>query len=260
MSSKIVNYVVGLSLLISFGYANQEKSKFCPSTRGEIDDSVNQSISSIDPDSTEDLEIRVSQDNDQSICNYYQNVPTNLVKPKYDSYRITTKTADNESFEIENHSQWKVHPRYRSVLKGWDDSLLDEVYIFRNTNWFWCSSCQYRIYNRTKNNIVYANLNSGASLNNQKTHKITAFDKVYGYIEISDCREGNPTYWKIYYKDVDIFKKWQMHDTIIIGSHYEGWFSLVKYILICTEEDSNVRAEKINYVPESILRIKNNIQ
>lgn len=258
MLSKIFNYFICLILLTSFGYANQERSNFQPTAIEEIDDSVNQNISSIDPDCTDDLEIRVNQNDDQSVCNYYQNYPNNLVKAKYDSHRIASKTADNESFEVENGSQWKVHPRYRSVLKEWSDSLIDEVYIFRNTNWFWCNSCKYRIYNRTKNNIVYANLNAGAFMNHAKTYKVTAYDNVYGYIELTDCKQEENTYWKIYYKDIETFKKWQLNDTIIIGSNYEGWFSLVKYILICTEEDNNVRAEKLNYIPESILRIKNN--
>jgi hypothetical protein len=181
--------------------------------------------------------------------NYFRNI-SQVNKPINQHYILNPVPANKELFEIENGAGWKIHSWYKNTLAAWKQ--FDEIYIFRNTNWFWASGYRYRIYNKSNNSVIYANLYMGPYDDKKTAYTIKELNPVSGEVELSNFAKDILNF-RVAKQDRYLFQTWKKDHVIIIGNNEAGWFSPIRYLLINSQKNNFVRAERIPYIP----RIRN---
>ncbi len=185
-----------------------------------------------DPNNTREMENATNLPEELS-NGYFHNI-AQINKPINRHYVLNPIPSDKEFFEIENGAGWKINSWYKSTLSSWKQ--YDEIYIFRNTNWFWSSGYRYRIYNKSNDSVIYANLYTGPYDDKKTAYKINDLDPVSGYIELINFKNDILNF-RVATKDLYLFQFWKTNHTIIIGNNEAGWFSPIRYILINSEKN-----------------------
>ena len=146
-------------------------------------------------------------------------------------------TPLGDMVELEDGSRWLVNFSDRFKTYNWLTS--DTLKITPNHTWF--SSYYFRITNLNTNESIEVNLFERPFYNGIFTYWIIAIDYFTQQICLNDG-----SVWDLSSFDYDVYKKWILNDTIILG-HNDGFFSSSRpNILINCDTETYVEARCIN--------------
>lgn len=149
----------------------------------------------------------------QSTLNEPSSTLVNHYLPNYTRYSwhwTAHLSYDGKKIILEDGSQWEISPKATSKILSWnpDSPLL----IMQNDAW--CTSYEYRLFNKSNYQSVEINLLTDPVVGGPHTHKISTIDYHNGELMLEDG-----TRWMLHKDDEYYSKDWQINDIVIVGNN-----------------------------------------
>ena len=149
---------------------------------------------------------------------------------------LVSLSDTNRSLEMEDGSHWEIPYSEAYIVNTWRRE--DPLVI--TPNYWWFSSYDYYITNKSTNTYVQANLHPqyGPIAFGPYSHWIVDIDYFGGHVYLE-----NQMVWCVSPEDAYLLRDWVINDHIILGVN-DSWFSSYDHILINVATDDHVRVRQ----------------
>lgn len=148
--------------------------------------------------------------------------------------KVTVLDNDEYTLELEDGSIWKVSNYDGKKAAHWQ--INDPLTITQNSRWF--SQHEYRMINRNNGTSIESTLYTAPIRLGAYSRYILEINYAEGQITLSDNMR-----WEASSADVDLFKKWEVDDYVILGTNSDTnlWDSESDFLLINVATNTSVR-------------------